>query len=131
MWLGVLVGGALGALARYILSHWIARWTAETPLQAWPVATLSINVLGSFLLAFVVELTLMGVVSPFWRVTLGVGFLGAFTTFSTLAYEMESLASRGPLSLYSGAYGAISLVLGVGAVLLGKWCAQQLRLWTG
>lgn len=77
-----LVGaaGALGALARY----WIG---TAIGVRSFPWATLAINVLGSFLLGFVLGGPGAGRWSPTTTTAVSVGFLGAFTTFSTLAFD--------------------------------------------
>jgi len=81
------LAGALGALARYGVEGAIARRTTSFP---W--ATFVVNVSGSFLLGLVV--TLLGervAVAPWVRSALAIGFLGAYTTFSTLSLESYRL----------------------------------------
>jgi fluoride exporter len=127
MWLGVMLGGALGALARYAMTLGIAKLLEGTALSSFPLATLLINVLGSFLLALIVYLNLAGTVPMFWRVALGVGFLGAFTTFSTFSFDLEGMISQkqnGPALLY----GAGNVLLSLGATYLGKIAAAA---WQG
>jgi CrcB protein len=81
--------GALGATARYAVDGWVS----NTTRGQFPWGTLLINVVGSFLLGLIVQLTIDRLLPhPNWRVALGVGFLGAFTTFSTYAYETVRLA---------------------------------------
>lgn len=109
-----MAGGALGALARYLVTLAFAR----TPYAGTGVATLLVNVSGSFLLAFLVTLAAQGRLSPFWVLTLGTGFTGAFTTFSTFELEAHALLKTGQ----SGAallYASGNLVLGYGALRLG------------
>jgi len=80
-WIAVAIGGALGAMGRYAVSSWVFQINHK-----FPFATLAINVLGSFvmgiLFVLIVERTLL---SMEMRSLLMIGFLGAFTTFSTLA----------------------------------------------
>lgn len=108
--LGVALAGALGALTRY----WIG---AAVGTVAFPWPTLGINLVGSFLLG-----VLLGVAPGQWNATLttalAVGFLGAFTTFSTFAYETQSMlrAGRGMAAL---AYVVVSVVIGVAAAGAG------------
>jgi CrcB protein len=84
--------GALGALARYLLAEWMARW-ARGPL---PLATFLINVSGAFLLGLVLSLGgAQAADGAAFRTVLGVGFLGGYTTFSTWSYETDALARRG------------------------------------
>jgi CrcB protein len=122
VWLGVMVGGALGALARMLVSGGasalVARWGgAGGAVFPWP--TLAVNVAGSFALALLVTLAARGVVSPEARVWLGTGFLGAFTTFSTFSLEADELARRGLVGL-SVLYVVLSVTLGALAVLAGR-----------
>lgn len=82
----VALGGALGAASRYLLSGWVTRLTHESP---FPWGTFAVNVVGSFLLGLLMGAGGEGrwLVSPTARVFLGIGFLGALTTFSTFSYE--------------------------------------------
>jgi fluoride exporter len=116
---GIAVGGALGALARYFVTLWVQEHLARGFLLGFPLATLLINVTGSFLLTIVVSLGLQGILSPEARLALGIGFLGAFTTFSTFELETDLLLQQGQL-LRAGSYVLGNLVLGYGGVLLGR-----------
>lgn len=114
--LGVMAGGALGALARYLVTVAVGRSS---------VATLLVNVAGSFLLAFLVTLAARERLSPLWLLTLGTGFTGAFTTFSTFELDADALLRReglGAALLYVGG----NLFLGYGALLLGRLAATRL-----
>ena len=92
--LGVAFAGALGALARYGLGTLIS----ERYPGAFPLGTFVINVTGSFLLGFLfVVLTERAGLSPALRTTVTVGFLGAYTTFSTLTLETFRLVEDGAL----------------------------------
>lgn len=76
--------GALGCLARYFLSGWVYKLLGTS----MPYGTLSVNVIGAFLVGLVMEFSLRStVVSPELRIGLTIGFLGGFTTFSTFSYE--------------------------------------------
>lgn len=111
----ISIGAILGANARYLLGGWVAeRWGTS-----FPYSTLVINLTGSFLLgvflAFSTEHILL---DPRYRLLIAVGFLGAYTTFSTYTYESVDL-------LLSGNWGAGllnlfgSAILGAAAVVFG------------
>jgi CrcB protein len=112
------VGGGLGAIARYGLGVVIVRWLGT----GFPWATLAINVIGCLLIGMALgggpgptgflsrELRLLGVI----------GFLGAFTTFSTFGYETVSLIQGGK-PLLAATYVIASVGVGIGAVALGVW----------
>lgn len=87
----VALGGAGGAVARYLLATWVhALWEGRLPL-----GTLLVNVVGSFAIGIVYVLIERQVVHPDWRGVLMVGFLGAFTTFSTFSLETIGLFEAG------------------------------------
>lgn len=107
--------GALGAVARYAVDGVVSRATAGQ----FPWGTLAVNVAGSFALGLLVELTTSRMVLPAeWRVALGIGFLGAFTTFSTFAYETVRMLEAGAIG-EALANVALSLALGIAAAALG------------
>lgn len=118
----VAVGGTLGAVARYGLGLLIgSRWN-----HGFPMGTFIINLLGSFLLGlinvFVLERTIL---NPEWRLGLGVGFLGAFTTFSTFTYETMVLLEEGSYLLAIGYVGS-SVAVGLAAAFFGIILARVL-----
>ena len=118
----VALGGALGTLSRYTLGLWISnRWN-----QGFPLHTFLINITGAFLLGFVHILFIERLsVSPLWRLGIGVGFLGAFTTFSTFGYEVFSLLEGGSL-MTAGLYTFLSIAVGFTGVALGVGLARLL-----
>ena len=120
--LAVMLGGALGALARYATSAYFSQF--KSGLYTYPVATLSVNVVGCFLLSLLVFSTLSNV-SPTLKLALGTGFLGALTTFSTFEVETLQLTELGWLAALG--YVLVSVGLGFGAVLLGRWLALLLN----
>lgn len=85
---------------------------------------MTVNVIGSFVLALVVFLALEGRVSQEVRIAVGTGFCGAFTTFSTFALETDALVTRGAW-LEVTLYVIGNLALGFIAVLLGRALAAQ------
>lgn len=93
-WLAVAIGGALGAMARYGISGWIFDSTSHK----FPYATLSVNVMGSLVMGVLFVLILeKGALPPEMRSLLMIGFLGAFTTFSTFSLDALGLWQNGHL----------------------------------
>lgn len=107
--------GALGAVARYGLSGWVTRLTRDA---AFPYGTLGVNLLGSFVLGLLMGLTTGGALDlpPRLRVGLAIGFLGAFTTFSTFSYETLEALRVGQLRI-----AALNVVVSVAGGLLACW----------
>ncbi|MER3486729.1 MAG: fluoride efflux transporter CrcB, partial [Chloroflexota bacterium] len=102
------LGGVLGANARYVLGTWAqSAWGT-----AFPWGTLLINVLGSLLIGvFLTLATERLTIRPATRLFIATGILGAFTTFSTMSYELVHLLQAGAL-LRAGLYLLASLGLG-------------------
>ncbi len=118
----VAVGGALGAVTRHLIN--------VSPLasvfEKFPLPTLVINVSGSFLIGFLlILLTDRFDVSETLRLAVVVGFLGAFTTFSTFEMEIYGLASNRDY-LTNLLYLLLSVVGGFVAVLVGVRLARLL-----
>lgn len=104
--LGIAGCGAAGALARYALGAWLQ----EAANLRFPVGTLVINVLGSFLLGLLFAAA--DRLAPEWRVAVGTGFLGAFTTFSTFSVDTVRLIGAGePRLALLNAAGSLALGL--------------------
>lgn len=94
----VCIGGAAGSGMRYLIAVWIA--ARFTP--AFPLATLTVNLVGSFLLALLLQVSFAtDLVSPELRLTLAAGFLGGFTTYSTFNYQTTVLLQEGDYLLAS------------------------------
>jgi len=119
----VAVGGAVGTTARWALTEWLG-----TAAGGWPTATFVANVLGSFLLGALLEgLLRRGPESRRGRqlrLGVGTGVLGGFTTFSSLALEMERLLA-GEQVATGLVYGVASVLLGLVACLLGVALAAR------
>jgi CrcB protein len=112
MWVGL--GGILGANARYLLGGWVAARLGAV----FPYGTFLINVTGSFVLGVLMGILEGHTLSPVVRLAVGIGFLGAYTTFSTFTYETMRLLEEGSILL--GAANALgSLVVGLLGVLGG------------
>lgn len=118
----IALGGALGALSRYGLGFWISsRWS-----QGFPLGTFIINITGAFLLGFLNILFIDKLtISPLWRLGIGIGFLGSYTTFSTFGYEVIMLLERGSL-ITAGLYTLLSVIIGFVGVALGVGLARIL-----
>jgi len=110
----VAVAGGLGATSRFVLDGVIRSRIASRV----PAGTLVINVSGSLLLGFVTGLVLAGAEPADFRVVLGTGFLGGYTTFSTAMIETVRLLQQRRW-LAAAANGLGMLLLGLGAAALG------------
>lgn len=120
--LALAIGGVLGCWARYGLTLGIQRLAGAR----FPYATLTVNVVGSFLLAFLFVLTLERLtLAPAARTGVLTGGLGAFTTFSTFIMEAVMLIESGQPAR-AGVYLAGSVILGLAAAVGGVWLARQL-----
>ena len=111
------IAGALGAVCR------VGIYAATGP-QRWPWVTLSINVVGSFMLGLIITLSAHRMPAEYRTAATG-GFLGAFTTFSTFTYEGVDLINDGRVMAAAWYLGA-SVALGLSAVLIGIALANWL-----
>jgi len=110
----IAVGGALGALARY----WVGVFVTDRMGTKFPYGTFVINMTACIIIGF--SLTFLSRrtgINPAWRYLVPVGFVGAYSTFSTYEWETLSTLRSGALSL-AALYAFSSLVLGLVAV----WC---------
>jgi CrcB protein len=113
LWVGL--GGFLGANARYLLGGWVAARLGA----AFPWGTFAVNITGSFILGFFLSFAQdRPWVAPSARLLFAVGFVGAYTTFSTFTYESFRLLQDGQLALAAlNIFG--SLIAGLIAVFAG------------
>lgn len=116
------IAGAVGTLARYFVASMSQRLFGP----GFPVGTLLVNVIGSLLFGVVWSLAEERMaISPLTRMVVLVGFMGAFTTFSTFAFETMGFVRD---SQYAMAFVNITAncALGFGAVLIGMWVVKAI-----
>ena len=120
--LAIAAGGSIGAVMRYLVSTGVYNYLG----RGFPYGTLAVNVLGSLLMGLLYELFLQRLsVSPEVRAILLVGFLGAFTTFSTFSIETITLIEQG--DVFKAVVNMLaSVILCVVAAWLGLQLARQL-----
>jgi CrcB protein len=116
MLFAIALGGATGTLLRYAIGVALAPATSR-----FPIATLLINVSGSFLIGWLAEYP--GLVNPTLRVALIVGLCGGFTTFSAFSLETFRLIERGEIAR-AAVYAGASVLLCVAATALGVFAAR-------
>jgi CrcB protein len=112
----IFVGGGLGSICRYLLSKLIS----QSFESYYPFGTLTVNIIGSFLIGL-----LMGLIERYnshqnWRFLLVTGFCGGFTTFSAFSYEnLQLMTNLQYKALFS--YVFVSLFGGLWATFFGFW----------
>ncbi len=115
----VALGGALGAWLRYVVGLAWARSIGATSAAAFPWATLTVNLFGSLAMGLLTGwLAGSGQGSESWRLLLGVGVLGGFTTFSAFSLDIVTLAQRGSIGL-AALYIAVSVAGGIAGIVAG------------
>ncbi len=116
--LAIALGGAVGAVLRYLVATTVQRVAGP----AFPLGTLTVNVVGSLLMGMLfVLLVERAVVGPEWRAAVLVGVLGAFTTFSTFSMETFNLMGEGRMLA-----AAVNMVASVAACLAAVWLGVAL-----
>jgi CrcB protein len=111
----IAVGGAAGAISRYLIQGWVEGFSQGRV----PWGTVAVNISGSFLLGVVFALAIdRAILAPEIRVPLMVGFIGSYTTFSTLMLESWRLVEEGAL-LYALGNLLISVAVGMVALVAG------------
>lgn len=120
--IAIAVGGAIGALLRFAMSSGVHKVFGRD----FPYGTLAVNVLGSLLIGvlFILLIEKLAVAAE-WRLGLMVGFLGAFTTFSTFSLETFALLEDGAF-IKAGLNVLLSVVLCLAATWLGISLGRQL-----
>ena len=115
----VFIGGGLGSSLRYLISKYL-----NFANIAIPYGTLTVNVVGSFILGFVLGLTLKpGQISNSTILFFATGFCGGFTTFSTFAFENQMFLKTGDYFHFS-VYSLGSLLIGFTAVFAGIFLSK-------
>lgn len=119
-WFAVAIGGALGSIARYALSTWIF----DVSSHKFPYATLAVNVLGSFVMGILFVIIVEKAVLPNeMRSLLMIGFLGAFTTFSTFSLDALGLWQNGHIFM-SLVYMLATVILCLIAISSAIWLTR-------
>jgi CrcB protein len=110
-------GGFLGAIMRYYVSGYVQNISIS---YSFPVGTLTVNLIGCFIIGVISKLAEdFGLFSIETRLFLTIGFLGAFTTYSTFGYETLNLL-RNNEWLYAFINVGLHMFLGIGAVWAGR-----------
>ena len=114
----IALGGASGACLRYFLSQLMLQWFGK----GFPFGTLLVNIVGSFSLGLLYSLLEHGQLeAALWRTTVGVGFMGALTTFSTFSVDTLMLFQQG---LWLKA--ALNVTLNILCCLFAAWLGTQI-----
>ena len=126
--IAVALGGACGAVVRFLMSTGLYHWLG----RGFPYGTLAVNVVGSFLIGLLTEALILQriAITLEYRAAILVGFIGAFTTFSTFSLETIYLIEQGSLNK-----AALNIVVSVFGCLLAVWigllCGRTLFLYSG
>ena len=116
----IAIGGALGSIARY----WVGSTVANRMGTRFPYGTFVINITACVIIGFSLTFLARRVdLNPAWRFLIPVGFIGAYSTFST--YEWETLSTlRAGAFFLAALYAVSSLILGLAAVWGGAMIAE-------
>lgn len=113
------LGGFFGSVLRYSMYLLIDKRF----LTSFPLATFSVNVIGSLILGIVIGLSLKGTFSEPMRLLLAVGVCGSFTTFSTFAMENLNLINQKETAVLF-IYTTLSIFIGISAAWIGQWLVK-------
>lgn len=114
----VALGGAFGALTRHSISVWLEKYR----VGSFPHATLIINIMGAYAFGFIIGYEVKTLI----LLLLGVGFLGAFSTFSTLNYELLQLAKEKNWVFFCN-YFVLTYLFGIAIAFAGFMSASLLK----
>ena len=120
--LAVAAGGAIGAAMR----HGVGLMAVRHLPAGWPHGTFAVNILGSFLMGFLISwLAFRGEGGPQeLRLFLATGILGGFTTFSAFSLEVANFVRAGDVTK-AALYAGLSVALGLAALFLGLWLSRK------
>jgi len=107
-------GGSIGAILRFLIAQSISSRVSTS----FPFGTFAVNIIGALIIGFLYGLSERFPIAPEYQMLLKVGFLGAFTTFSTFSLETFHLLRNGEM-FYAVLNIAVSCIVGVIAVLIG------------
>jgi fluoride exporter len=111
------IGGFAGAIARYVLGNYIGSRLGVR----FPYGTFVINISGSFLIGFILVLLARTTASQYWRYLIPIGFIGAYTTFSTFEYEtLRAIQEGQPMT------GLLNVGLSVVVGFVAVWAGSAL-----
>lgn len=118
------IAGGLGSVCRYLLGNWVTRmWGSKLSI---PIATLSVNIIGSLVMGLLVGVVASrGEIDTRFRLILGVGFLGGFTTYSSFALETVGLLEKRSMGS-AASYLALSLFCAGFACFVGLAIGKRL-----
>ena len=115
----VALGGAIGSLLRYQVGRLMTHLIGVQAVTTFPWATLTVNVVGSLAMGLLAgTLARFGQGGEHWRLFVGVGVLGGFTTFSAFSLELFMLIDRHQGAL-AFTYAAVSVLAGLAAMFIG------------
>jgi CrcB protein len=110
----VMVGGAVGSGARYLIGRAMLSLLGPN----YPFGTLAVNLIGGLLMGVLIGVLARNSASETWRLLLGIGVLGGFTTFSSFSLDVVSLIERGAVGVAFG-YVLVSVIGSIAAVFAG------------